>query len=278
MNNIVIAQAKGDVEVRVVQVTTKTPLFKTLDIREIEKFITSDRFPFNGKWAEISNASQQPFFPSFLKPEANWNYFPEICPNQMSSLTWLAEEHEHQVYFQRIVASLTQTSVVYSGGCGTLSEDKKTNVKIHDVPEALYCRDRDRLYYRQYSTLLPILKGLEMTLEYDDYVSFSLSDVLNCGLIFNVSGLNDESISEKNRQRMILIHQDVFRSPMRVKKAIVTQLVRLNHALLATPCGNYIVIRNEDELSIFIDCIEETLYRPDACRKADLPVWQVKAA
>lgn len=118
----------------------------------------------DGEWFYIDNFSEKDYCLSFLVDDnlngADYVEIDKINPEHMDYL--VSYQNRMNFYFQRVFKhTVIQNKKYLHIGAEVEIKEEKNAVELSEVPDAVYLKLEDRLYFRKLETISVIFKGID---------------------------------------------------------------------------------------------------------------------
>ena len=129
-------------------------------------------------------------------------------------------------------------------------------IVINDVPDAIYKKDDDRLYFRKFETITPIFKGIDEL--YREATDEEVDEFLGLGFINLQGEYSTEKVKKANRKRIALAMESLNRYTSEQKDTIFNYTNNYFPHLRFN--GTSFEVRNEEDLKNLLYGIEQRFY------------------
>jgi len=159
----------------------------------------------DGEWFYIDNFSEKDYCLSFLVDDnlngADYVEIDKINPEHMDYL--VSYQNRMNFYFQRVFKhTVIQNKKYLHIGAEVEIKEEKNAVELSEVPDAVYLKLEDRLYFRKLETISVIFKGIDQLYHEatdDEVKSFLENDFVKLENEFSV-----DHVKKANRKRIAL--------------------------------------------------------------------------
>ena len=115
------------------------------------------------EWYMLANFSQKDYCLSILTEPfdtTGWQMISTIQPEKMEYIC--SYQNENEFYFQRVYkSSMIEKKRYLHIGDNIRIHEEKHGLVLNDIPDAVYIRDEDCLYFKKLQTISPIFKGID---------------------------------------------------------------------------------------------------------------------
>lgn len=179
-------------------------IYQNIDINDVIEFQPSHSLD-EGQWFYIDEFMNKPYCIELLKKKKiNSMDYLEINKANPEKIAYLITyQNENDFYFQRVFPSriLKNKKFVH------IEDDVEINnvhnaIVINDIPDAIYKKDDNRLYFRKFETIAPIFKGIDEL--YREATDSEVDEFLNFDFINLQEKYSTEKVKKANRKRVAL--------------------------------------------------------------------------
>lgn len=210
-------------------------------------------------WFYIDRFSQNTFCIDILKQDSfNSTDYGEIDVIHPEKISYLVSYQEQNFFcFQRVYISnlLQQKRFIHIGERVEVRESKH-GIIINDVPDAIYSKSEDCLYFKKLETITPIFKGIDEL--YREATEEETRQFLGNSFINLKDGFNSLEVKKSNRKRIALAMTVLGSFNEKEKKEIFEYTNQYFPNLKYN--GSSFEIQNEEDLKNFLYGIEQRLY------------------
>lgn len=218
------------------------------------------------EWFSLDSFSQHTFFLPFLKDEFNSSAYLQFREQDFSKLDFLFSYQGNGNFFcfQNITKSqLVRKKCIYLDGIFfsinreyVYSADSKS-IPIHSIPDAIYQKDIDRLYFKRLSSITSIFDGISVL--FREATNEETQEFLNNPMISLENGFNASNVKTPNRKRIALAMQTLSRFDDREMNELFTYIRQYCNDLRVVDERAF-VIGSEDQLKALLYGIEQRYY------------------
>lgn len=265
MTNIVIAQVKGKAGNSLVQFKTEETLFNESGSNVPSTCPMKQNFNYKLWSKKFQAVSNEAFFPDFLKSGKVSGPFPEIRKEQFQQILWIGESHVDAVYFQRVLPSVNNRTVDFSLKKAIQLDIIRKLLITKGTPDSVYQISTDTLFHRNFPSLESVFTGIHMTI--DDSPCYFLGTFLNARVLFNINQLSSNDFSPENRKKMTHLHYWTDHLSKKERTSLVYYVTETYQSLIPTPSYGEFVVRDNKELTLIVEALDETLFAAEACEQ-----------
>lgn len=211
------------------------------------------------EWFYIEDFSTTTFCIELLKQEYfNSTDYAEINKLEPEKISYLVAYQEENVFlFQRVYISsmLNRKKFIHIGDNVEIKESKY-GIIINDVPDAIYLKDKDCLYFKKLETIAPIFKGIDEL--YREATEEETGEFLNNEFICLKNAFSINSVKKSNRKRIALATK-ILNDFSDEQKKDIFQYTSDYYPNLKFD-GNKFEIKDENDLKNLLYGIEQRLY------------------
>ena len=233
-------------------------VYENIELNDVIEYQPS-HVPDDEQWFFIDLFSEKLYCIDLLKKEAiNANDYLELNKAEPEKIAYLISyQDENSFYFQRVFPSrvLKNKKFVH------IEDDVKIRnmhnaIVINDVPDAIYKKDDDRLYFRKFETITPIFKGIDEL--YREATDEEVDEFLGLGFINLQGEYSTEKVKKANRKRIALAMESLNRYTSEQKDTIFNYTNNYFPHLRFN--GTSFEVRNEEDLKNLLYGIEQRFY------------------
>ena len=212
----------------------------------------------DGEWYVIRDFSNRDFFLEILKNPINSCDFPTIGSDAVENLEYICSyQNRNEFYFQRIFKS----RVLRKHRIIDFSKEMKIHetgegIIINSVPDALYVRSIDTLYFQKLETISPIFKGIEKL--YREATKEEVENFLSKKFIRLTGDYDASKVGKANRHRLAMAN-DTLRSLNKDQKGKLFKYTNQYYPGLEYD-GKSFSIGSEEDLKNLLFGIEQRYY------------------
>lgn len=253
----VLAKVKGRLE-GYAKLLSDQPLFVRPENLKNSVEYTADYKLEDDEWYTVSKFSTREFYPTLLKSPIDSTDYRAIEKNMLRKIEYICSyQQENEFYFQRVYKSrwLVKRKII------DFSEDLKIDetgegIIINDIPDALYIKNEDRLYFQKLETISPIFKGIENL--YREATQGEVNDFLGRKFIKLYDGYNAGRVGKANRHRLAMALDTLNQLNSKQKKNLFRYTDDYYPKLDYD--GKAFKIKNEEDLKNLLYGIEQRYY------------------
>lgn len=211
----------------------------------------------DGDWFKIENASQQDFTIDLLNQMYDTPDFDALTRGDFSKIDFLFLICEGDVFFQNISRTrlVKRKRVMSIGGLYKFNSDQE-EIVINDLPDAIYRRDSDALYFRRLESITSIFKGIDQL--YREATAEETEQFLQSDFISLKEGYTASDVKTANRKRIALAAKTLLELRSDDRNNIFSYIGEYCPELKTT--ANTFAIGTEDDLKLLLFGIEQRFY------------------
>ena len=210
------------------------------------------------EWFIVNNFTEQQYCPDFLKLPIDSTVYPSISGADFMEIEYICSyQQEDEYYFQRVYKKryLKKRRIINFSNDVTIKETDE-GIIINDIPDALYLKSQNRLYFRKLETIAPIFKGIELL--YREATRGEVEQFFEKKFVKIGDGYNSEKVGKANRHRLAIIQDTLRRLNKRQKRDLLEYTASYYPELPFD--GKAFTIRNETDLKNLLYGIEQRYY------------------
>ena len=157
----------------------------------------------DGEWFCIHEMSQKEFCIDILKADYSSVDFRTLDRGDFTKIDFLFIVTENHIVFQNISkAKLLSKRCIFALGEGYQYQDDCSEIVINDIPDAIYDKANDALYFRRLESITSIFRGIDQL--YREATDEETTQFLNNEFINLKDGYSTASVKTANRKRIAL--------------------------------------------------------------------------
>lgn len=209
------------------------------------------------EWYFIGDFSGSGYAPDILKDPIDSVDYQQLTVEEFSQLDYVFAEEADLVCFQNITKARTvrRKTIIHIGNDFKYDPGPAT-ITLNEVPDAVYVRAEDRLYFRKFSSITGIFAGIGeiyRTATEKETVKF-----LNSDFIALKNGFSSKQVKTANRKRIALA-QDTLSHLKTEQRKEMFQYIKGYCPNLQNAGGSF-EIGSEEELKLLLFGIGERFY------------------
>lgn len=212
----------------------------------------------DNEWYKVSEFSKKNFCPDLLKKPFNSTAYNIVEKDMISQLEFICSyQNQNEYYFQRIFKRQKLFKKRFLDFSGDLKvTDISEAIIIDDLPDALYIKNEDCLYFKKLEAINPIFKGIESL--YRQATQEEVDKFLEEDFIEIQDGYNGNRVGKANRHRLA-IAEDILSNLDQHQKDDLFQYISTYDSNLKYD-GETFKVRNETDLKNLLYGIEQRYY------------------
>ena len=157
----------------------------------------------DGEWFCIHEMSQKEFCIDILKADYSSVDFRTLDRGDFTKIDFLFIVTENHIVFQNVSkAKLLSKRCIFALGEGYQYQDDCSEIVINDIPDAIYDKANDALYFRRLESITSIFRGIDQL--YREATDEETTQFLNNEFINLKDGYSTASVKTANRKRIAL--------------------------------------------------------------------------
>jgi len=171
------------------------------------------------KWFCINDFQQNHFCLDFLRQDFNSTAYDMILSNDMGKIDFICSyQGSTQYHFQKVTPnSLLCKKFLYLGDSVEFKENMR-HIIIKNVPDAIYIKNDDILYFKMLSAITSIFKGIVEL--YREATSQEVTTFLSNDFISLTGGFSTEKVKIPNRRRIAMVVDTLNRFTVLEKRTV----------------------------------------------------------
>ncbi|MBR3785396.1 MAG: ATP F0F1 synthase synthase [Firmicutes bacterium] len=155
-------------------------------------------------WFVIKEASKQPFAIEFMKEAYDTLDFDSLDKREIEQIDFICVKNGKNFYFQKVSKArlVSKRSLVCLGEEFEFQTGRK-EIVINDAPDAIYCPDKDELYFRKLESVVSIFRGINDL--YREATQSEVENFMNDEFIKLCGDYSAAKVKTANRKRIALV-------------------------------------------------------------------------
>jgi hypothetical protein len=209
-------------------------------------------------WFGIDNFSQKEYCLDILQRTfISAEYCARLTNEEVDNIDFIfSYQDENLYYFQNITKSLLQYRRYIALGDEYTFNSNSRDISINSVPDAIYIKDIDTLYFKKLSSLSGIFRGIDSL--YREATQEETASFLESDFISLQEGYSVENVKQANRKRIAMAVDTLNRYDDAQRTAVFDCIRDYCPNLIAE--NDAFKISNEQELKLLLYGIEQRFY------------------
>lgn len=210
-----------------------------------------------GDWFSIQKASEQEYKIDLIESGYNSIDFGVLSGSEFGNVDFVFVEIGDLICFQKISrAKLVSKKCIVYLGQGFQYHDNRKEIVINDIPDAVYNKTSDTLYFRRLESITGIFKGIDQL--YKEATDEETAQFLSNDFIQLKDEYNASNVKTANRKRIALAKNTLANLDESDRKNIFTYIGEYCPDLKANDTS--FEVGSEDELKLLLYGIEQRFY------------------
>lgn len=211
----------------------------------------------NDEWFCIEEASQKKYSIDLISSDYESVDFQTLNRNDFAKIDFLFVITENYIAFQNISkAKLLSKRCIFALGEEYQYEDNRSEIAVNDVPDAIYDKANDTLYFRRLESITSIFRGIDQL--YREATEEETNQFLSNDFINLKDGYSASSVKTANRKRIALAMKTLSELNENDRKNIFTYIGDYCPELQLSE--NSFEISTEDDMKKLLFGIEQRFY------------------
>lgn len=210
-----------------------------------------------GEWYCIEDFSETEFAIDILQSGFDSVDFDMFSIADFGKIDYIFVEERNELYFQNITKSrlIKRKQIVHMGE--TFKYDEGTmSITLNEVPDAVYARTADALYFRKLASITGIFRGIDQL--YREATEIETESFLERGFITLKNDFSSNQVKTANRKRIALAEDTLSHLQQADQKKIFSYIGDYCPDLKSAN-GSF-EIGNENDLKMLLFGIEQRFY------------------
>ena len=217
------------------------------------------------EWFEIREFSKQEYCLDILRTPVESLSFQQFEKEQFSYIEYIcAHQNSNEYHFQKVSKSnLIERKTITLGDVAKYTSGDKCIV-IHEIPDAIYIKDKDILLFRNLSALTSIFKGIDQL--YREATEEETNEFLKKDFITLGDNFTSLNVKKPNRKRIALALEALNTFDEEQKAAVFNSVKEYCPNLIGQ--NETFKIESDEDLKYLLWGIEQRFYTtPDGREK-----------
>ncbi len=211
----------------------------------------------DGEWFKIEHASQQSYAIDIIQSKYDSVDYDSLTKEEFPQIDYIFVKNENNIYFQNVSkAKLVSKKGILTFGNAFRYENDSKEIVINDLPDAIYCNQKDELYFRKLESITGIFKNI--TELYNEATDSETEQFLKNDFILLTNGYGVSSVKKANRKRIALALKTLSRLSPESKLDIFNYICEYCPDLKKE--DNRFTVGTEDDLKMILFGIEQRYY------------------
>lgn len=208
-------------------------------------------------WFAISGFSTKAYCLDILKNDFNSVEIPQLAKIEIDKIDFIfSYQNKNEYYFQRVSKShIINKKLLYLGDAFEFIENTKF-VVINDIPDAIYIKNEDKLYFQKLTTITPIFKGVEEL--YKEATEEETKKFLEQSFLCVSKDFSSTKVKKANRKRIAMAINTLEDFNIEEKNEIFEYIN--NYCPDLEKKDNSFVIKSNEDLKSLLYGIEQRYY------------------
>lgn len=235
-------------------IETETDIYDTTDIVSNGVDYNPATLIEEDEWYQLTNFSNSEFLLPFLQNDLDSVNHDQITRKDLTNLSFICTLQSNSYFFQVINSGFYVSKKWFSIDELTIEADKPI-ITINPLPDAIYDKQKDTLYFKKLPTAQKIFKGMDQL--YREATNEETQSFLNSDFLDVDRGFVPTNVTVPNRKRIALVNETLSRFSNHEKQAIYEYTNQ--YGRVAFQDGKF-KIENDDDLKFVLWGIEQRFY------------------
>ena len=211
----------------------------------------------DGEWFSVQNASSQDYANDLIKNQYETVDFDELKQTEFQNTDYLFIMEGNKVIFQNVSKSkLIAKKSIFALGEGFKYTDCRREITINEIPDAIYIRDIDTLYFKRLESITSIFHGIDQL--YREATTEETTQFLDLGFVNLQNGFSASQVKTANRKRIALAKKTIDALDETSRKNIFSYIKDYCPTLMKT--DDVFDVGSEEDLKLLLYGIEQRFY------------------
>lgn len=208
-------------------------------------------------WFGLIEFSSKEFCIDFLKNNFNSTDYLEMDKKETELIDYIITvQNKNEFYFQKISKMQLINKKYLSLGDSFKVIESNKEIIINEIPDAIYLKNKDTLFFRKLSSITNIFKGIDSL--YREATNEEVNSFLLQNFIKKSKDFTYEKVSIPNRKRISLAIEQI-ESFEKEQRIIIFESIK-NYCPELVSEENKFKINNEDDLKLLLFGIGQRFY------------------
>lgn len=239
-------------------IATESKIYKRVDeLISTSAPYTTETLMDQGEWFYLNDFSQTEYFIDILEQKFDTVDFDALSFSEFSDIDYMFIQEDGNYYLQNVSKTkLIKRKTIFHIGEHFRYDEECPFLTINDLPDAIYVRESDMLYFRNLSSITSIFKNISLL--YREATNVETENFLAESFIVLKNDFSCEHVKTANRKRIALAMDTLSKLKVADKKKVFTYI--------ADYCPDLRVdidkfeIGSEDDLKMLLFGIEQRFY------------------
>lgn len=211
----------------------------------------------DGEWFKIQNFTMQNYSIDLIASDFSSGDFSSLSRDEFKNVDFVFIKIGDLVCFQNVSkAKLVSKKCVLCLGQAFTYQDDRKEIIINDVPDAIYDKAKDELYFRRLESITSIFKGIDQL--YRAATEEETEQFLSSDFIHLKDGYSATDVKTPNRKKIALAQKTLSALDKDSKTHIFEYIGNYCPTLKSTESS--FDVGSEDELKLLLYGIEQRFY------------------
>lgn len=209
-------------------------------------------------WFGIEKFSEQEYCLDILKKNfVSVEYNIKLKYDEVNNIDFIFTYQDNNSYcFQNVTRSQLKRRKYITIGDDFKFQPDSTDISINDLPDAIYCKDKDTLHFKKLSSISGIFEGISIL--YREATNEETKGFLENKFISLKNNFSVDDVKQANRKRVALAIEKLNGYDKKQEKAVF-DCIKDYYPKLINKSGAFMV-SNDDELKLLLYGIDQRFY------------------
>lgn len=210
-----------------------------------------------GEWYFIKDFSGTDFSIDILENRLNSVDFDEFSKEDFKNIAYIFVDEHEELYFQKVTKSrlVRRKRIVHIGEEFRYDEGTMA-IALNEIPDAVYSRDADTLYFRKLSSITRIFKDIDQL--YREATEDETNSFLQRDFITLKQDFSSSQVKTANRKRIALAEDTLSRLHQQDQEKIFSYIE--DYCPNLRQANGTFEVGNENDLKMLLFGIEQRFY------------------
>lgn len=255
--NHLIAKTKG-IDGQFYKVMSTNSIYDIPENLSNSKEYESSYLLEDDEWFSLSKFSTYPFCLDLLKNNFNSTDYNQIPIEKYNNIEYLCSYQSRCYFFQRLTNAQIVKKKFFSISTAPELIKNKPIILINNIPDALYLKDSDTLYFQKLTTISKVFKGIDSL--YREATQKETESFLSHNFILLNNGFTADFVQKANRKRITMVMDTLNTFSPNDYQCIFSYIRSYCDDLSYDEKASHFIISTEDELKKLLFGIEQRYY------------------
>ena len=210
------------------------------------------------EWFKIDSFSQTDYCINMVQEEFRSTDYGEANKVRNQNVEYIISFQDNIYFFQRILKHSIMAQKRITLGDNVRLDPGEKSIVINNMPDAVFIKETDTMYFKKLTTIAPIFKGIEEL--YREATEEETEEFLKNDFIQVTEDYDANKIKKSNRKRIAMAMETLQKFNKRQKKTIINYTHEYYPSLQYETTNGVFTVSNEEEMKYLLWGIEQRYY------------------